>query len=560
MALSIIQNQLDETLIDMLKKVLPSDEQQQFVLNFQLYLTYGNDDTKFVVDLDNIWEWLGSSTKASAKRSILKYFEEAEDYIVVNSVNTHDTRVHGGQNKEQILMNVNTFKSLCMMSNTNKGKETRKYYSKMETVFFKYLEQQNKDVILKLQADAKHAQKLAIHNRLIASHKDTPCIYILLVYETDDKNGVVKLGETDNIQIRITSLRQEYKDSFLLNIFPCQRPHKFEQYLLHRNDIIQHKLMGTEMIQISDDFTYENLLKIIQKNIDMFDCITPDMKIQMATLKCQEQLHKEKQNIIDMINAAPDDQTKLKLIDILDKIVSQSVSPLSVDDIDIENDKEVEERPLPMTDRRVFKYNVSELTTPVESFYSLKEAARSLKNPNMHDYHIRNACLNNTVFNDFRWSMVDGSTEAPSSIPPTAEEKVAKPPRRSGLIAQINTDNTQILNVYPNQKIAGENTKIAACSITIAIKLQKKSGGFLCSFYDDCSEALKKTYTGELPDKHRALTCSKKIQRVDPVTNEVVETYTCMQDVCSIYKTCHKTIHKVSKSGDIYRGFKWIIT
>jgi hypothetical protein len=430
----------------------------------------------------------------------------------------------------------------------------------MENVFFKYLEQQNRDIILKLQADSKQAQKLAYHNHLIASHKDTPCIYILKVSETDEKNYIVKLGETDDIQKCIISLRQEYKDSFLINIFPCQRPHKFEQYLLHRNDIVQHKLMGTEMIQISDDFTYDNLLKIIHKHIDMFDCITPDMKIQLATLKRQEQLHKEKQNIIDMINTAPDDQTKLKLIDILDKIVSQSVSPLSVDDIDIENDKEVEERPPPMTDRRVFKYNVSDLTTPIESFYSLKEAARSLKNPNIHDYHIRNACLNNTVFNDFRWFMVDGSTEAPSSIPQTAEEKAAKTPRRSGLIAQINAENTQMLNVYPNQKIAGENTKIAACSITIAIKLQKKSGGFLWSFYDDCSETLKDTYKGELPDKQRALTCSKKIQRVDPVTNEVVETYTCIQDVCSIYKTCHKTIHKVSKSGDIYRGFKWIIT
>jgi phage anti-repressor protein len=48
-------------------------------------------------------------------------------------------QVHGGHNKEKIMMNVDTFKALCMMPNTQKGKQTRRYYSKMESIFFKYI-------------------------------------------------------------------------------------------------------------------------------------------------------------------------------------------------------------------------------------------------------------------------------------------------------------------------------------------------------------------------------------------------------------------------------------
>jgi hypothetical protein len=47
-------------------------EQQLFLMSFYCYLNY--DKTDFAVDLDNIWKWMGFSTKgnASSVKNILQ--------------------------------------------------------------------------------------------------------------------------------------------------------------------------------------------------------------------------------------------------------------------------------------------------------------------------------------------------------------------------------------------------------------------------------------------------------------------------------------------------------
>ena len=111
----------------MLKEELQGEDVDRFVMNFQLYLLYRNDNTKFVVDLDNVWEWLGFSKKDKAKNVLKKHFEVESDYVVKKAHPQEGKRLNGGQNKEQVLMNVETFKGLCMLANTEKGKRTRDF-------------------------------------------------------------------------------------------------------------------------------------------------------------------------------------------------------------------------------------------------------------------------------------------------------------------------------------------------------------------------------------------------------------------------------------------------
>ena len=101
--------------------------------------------------------------------------------------------------------------------------------------------------------------------------------------------------------------------------------------------------------------------------------------------------------------------------------------------------------------------------------------------------------------------------------------------------------------------------KIPACSITTSITTQKPYGGFTWSMYNDLSDELKATFEGELPEEIRLGTCSKRVCRIDPATDAVLETYACVQDVCNLFKTSHKTIHRLSASGDIFKGFKWSV-
>jgi len=54
-------------------------EQQLFVSSFYCYLNY-NKNTDFVVDLDNIWKWLGFNQKHDAKRLLERQFIIDIDY------------------------------------------------------------------------------------------------------------------------------------------------------------------------------------------------------------------------------------------------------------------------------------------------------------------------------------------------------------------------------------------------------------------------------------------------------------------------------------------------
>ena len=98
-------------LIDTVKENFSSYEQQMFVASFYCYLNY-NSTTDFVIDLDDIWKWLGFSQKINAKRLLEKHFTVERDYkafIQQKAFETEDSDVtvieqksdgRGGHNKD----------------------------------------------------------------------------------------------------------------------------------------------------------------------------------------------------------------------------------------------------------------------------------------------------------------------------------------------------------------------------------------------------------------------------------------------------------------------------
>lgn len=102
-------------LIEKVKNEFSKFEHQLFVSNFYCYLNndFNND---FVIDLDNIWTWLGFGQKVNAKRLLENHFTLDIDYKTISSDNiaTKKEHVRGGHNKEIIMLNVNTFKKLCL--------------------------------------------------------------------------------------------------------------------------------------------------------------------------------------------------------------------------------------------------------------------------------------------------------------------------------------------------------------------------------------------------------------------------------------------------------------
>lgn len=535
-----------DTFAEIINKELQGEDAERYLMNLQLHKLYDNDDSKFVIDFKDACELVDFKKIDLAKKKLFKTFEKDTDYIL-----SHEQ----GKTKEQILINVTTFKCFCILANTDKGKLIRRYYHKIETIFFKFLEEQNTIDISAMISDMKKQNALELHKKLIESHKNNTLVYITKLEEIDEDNYIIEIVATEDIQKSIMKVRSDYSMCFITDVFPCVKFRAFEKYILNRKDI-KKNLVGSNAIKISNDFKYDEVIRIMTKYVDRFDGLNPLEKMEMEKMKHEENVMKHREFIINYTANMEDIEMKNKL---LSSIFSDTNNiDIPSDLIETYSDNEEDQQPQDRH-RRVFKYQPQDLKTPIQTFMSLREAARSLNNSEIHDYHIRNASLHNTVCEGFRWYFSDDELEPPSIIPDTTVEDTEKKAHSKGLVAQISLDKKTIVNVFPSQKDVTKTMKITSGHISAAINKGKLASNFYWDMYENCSPELQATFKDPLPKPLRKGTCSKTVQRIDPETNEVLETYACIQEVASKYRICHKTINKLSDTSDIYKGFKWQI-
>lgn len=141
-------------LINKIKNNFAETQQQLFVASFYCYLNH-NSKNDFIIDLDNVWKWVGFSRKDHAKVLFKKHFTDGIDYkiLVPQSQNQY---LHGGQNKEQILMTINTFKKFCLKAATSKSDEIHDYYIKLEELIQETINEESQE--LKLQLENKNEE------------------------------------------------------------------------------------------------------------------------------------------------------------------------------------------------------------------------------------------------------------------------------------------------------------------------------------------------------------------------------------------------------------------
>ena len=91
------------------------------------YQEYNND---FFINFDNVVKWLGQR-KDSTKRTL-------EDNFIKNVDYTLKKEIGRGKPRNKIFLNKEAFKKLCMISKSNKAKEVREYFLKIEETLDKY--------------------------------------------------------------------------------------------------------------------------------------------------------------------------------------------------------------------------------------------------------------------------------------------------------------------------------------------------------------------------------------------------------------------------------------
>jgi hypothetical protein len=165
-------------LLNKIKESFNETEQQLFVASFYCFLNYQKND--FVIDLDNIWEWLGFNQKSAAKRVLERHFKLGKDYeLSLRRTGEGKNVPRGGNNKETIMMNVKTFKLLCLKSSTTKADQIHEYYVTMEEILQEVIQEESTE--LKAQLRIRDNEFVEYQKFLHLCTFKTPFLYFSII-------------------------------------------------------------------------------------------------------------------------------------------------------------------------------------------------------------------------------------------------------------------------------------------------------------------------------------------------------------------------------------------
>jgi hypothetical protein len=294
--ISKLSKAYNSKLINKIQENFTGFEQQLFVSSFYCYLNY-DKNIDFVVDLDNIWKWLGFQQKVKAVALLEKHFKLDIDYknlaFPLGKASSKEEK-WGGQNKKTILLTIKCFKSLCLKAQTKKAGEIHEYYMKMEEVLHQIVEEetdelrlqleQKENIILEIKQNSEQEKQQLIQNSKKEKQKaieqailvhfplNTECIYIGTIDNTNDANEkLIKFGHTNDLATRINDHRKGYNNFALVEAFKVQNKVEIENliktYPKIKRQIRSIQLNGKNKTEIIAYDTTNFTIDILTKHI-----------------------------------------------------------------------------------------------------------------------------------------------------------------------------------------------------------------------------------------------------------------------------------------------------
>ena len=223
-------------MISLLTEEFTDKELQWYIANLYIYLNYHPND-EYPINLENVYKMLGFANKGNAMKTIKSNFIENDDYKIIKfTKNLYEDKAActdgkaasssknlggAGLNREDVMLNVDTFKNLAMLVKTPEGTEIRKYYIKMENIHNKVVKmeiieqkliQETTSKLLKEKEQIIEENKNELQSKeLLIKKKDKELKQLakkislgwLYAGITDNINGVSKVGISDEILKRI---------------------------------------------------------------------------------------------------------------------------------------------------------------------------------------------------------------------------------------------------------------------------------------------------------------------------------------------------------------------
>ena len=321
-------------------------EQQLFVSSFFCYLNY-DKTMDFIIDLDNVWKWLGFSTKQKIELLLEKHFKNDVDYKNDSLQNckasyeiekapnqlVKQPKINGGQNIKKIMLNIRCFKSLCLKAQTKKASEIHEYYMKMEEVLQEIVEEETDELRIQLEqkdsiilekdntiTSTKKEKRIAVEQATIAQVPlNTECIYFGTIDNTNEAGEkLIKFGHTNDLSTRTLDHHKKYNNYILVAAFRVQNKVEIENliktYPKIKRQIRSIEVNGKNTTEIiaydSTNFTIERLSKHIK---DIIHAKTYSIDNYNRLLKRVEELENENKELKEQVEKKNQTITKQQL-------------------------------------------------------------------------------------------------------------------------------------------------------------------------------------------------------------------------------------------------------
>jgi hypothetical protein len=343
-------------LLTKIKTKFTESEQQLFVASFYGFLKY-DPNNDFVIDLDDVWKWMGFAQKVKATVLLEKHFIIDKDYKKsLYQPGKQSDHTRGGHNKEIFMLNVSTFKKFCLKAGTKKADSIHDYYIKLESLLHEIVQEESAELKLQLEQNQIHLDKSEkttekIREKTLLEHfgRNTQCVYYGSIDNLSDTNEkLIKFGNSNNLAGRVAQHRETYTNFRLLNAF------KVDNKLQVENEMKEHPLFSERQRTITiksknyvellsmNDLTFTILDKTIRDIILSNECNPDNFKKLMEENKRLKALIKEHDNFNHMneLVLLRDENKKLKSqnLRIIKKYKSNSLSITHDSDPDSDSD------------------------------------------------------------------------------------------------------------------------------------------------------------------------------------------------------------------------------
>ena len=546
-------------LVEKVKNSFTNYEQQLFLSSFYCYLKYDSKND-FVIDLDNVWKWLDFSQKIKAKQMLEKNFTVNEDYKFLLYHEVKQTnQTQGGHNKEIFMLNIETFKKFCLKAGTKKADEIHDYFIKLENIMFEITKEESEQLkkqVLQLENKNKEMDLKVIKEKekllLSQYHNIGSIVYIIKVKTNEDGTYIIKLGESrDGITGRYNECKSKHKNILLLNCFQVDKSRNFERFLLGHKDINQNRVFNLqghetekELVLIGTNLTYNMLLKIIEDNINNYKYKINELLLEIENLKL-----KQNTPIID------NDNELLKELLQTNKILLNKVNSLEHSNqliLNKLNEKETKvvtgfNQQMPHLGPRLQKINHETLQL-IKVYESVTEAMNEDKN--IKRPSISKAVEENTIYCGFRWQLVERNLDPNTiySLEPTKQTKV----QNLGYIAKLNSNKSEILNVYLDRKTSAElNGYYSTSTLDNHVKNETLTNNNYYILYDKCDLEIVEKFEEKYG---KPLLYKNGIGQYD-LNNNIVNEFSCKYDCIKELKMSDKTLAKSLKNNIPYNNY-----